>query len=54
MKLSNLVEVNLVVWFFHLMGLITKLIPLLQFLSLALAILVSVITIYKFIKNGFK
>jgi hypothetical protein len=49
-KHNNLIE-TLTIWGFTLFGFITQLLPIIQLISLLLAIAVSCITIYKFLKG---
>lgn len=52
LKAPNEVEGTVSAWIFTIVGWASELLPLVQFISFMLAIGVSVVTLYRMIKNG--
>jgi hypothetical protein len=51
-KMPNEVEGTVSAWIFTIVGWASELLPLVQFISFMLAIVVSLITFYRMMKNG--
>lgn len=52
LKMPNEVEGTVSAWIFTIVGWASELLPLVQFISFMLAIGVSIVTLYRMIKNG--